>query len=61
MSSGKKDCQAVQKGVHFENYSLIIVTDTFPIYKMLCLEMKNALCCWADGRNVLFGPYFLIR
>jgi hypothetical protein len=35
----------VQEGNHFRNHSLIIVTDTLPIYKMLCLRMKNALDC----------------
>lgn len=35
----------MQEGKHFRNHSLIIVTDTLPIYKTLCLGMKNALCC----------------
>lgn len=35
----------MQEGKHFRNHSLIIVTDTLPIYKTLWLGMKNALCC----------------
>lgn len=50
MSFWKKNCSSLWKGVHFENYSLIIVTDMFPIYKVLCLprneECPLLFCGW---------------
>lgn len=55
MSFERRIAGLCRKECIWKKYSLIIGTDTFPIFKVLSLELKSTLFCSLSGRNVLLG------